>query len=213
MAYYVGDIPSEDLVIEPARAGEPIDLTPFTAADTDVIVRTFDGDPIPADFAVSFQDDASVVLEWPGASIFDDPGLLTVNVTLNGADHRERLAPVYLIVQDPDSGWHTIDTAVREWPDAPEEWRLYQMLELAKEQVIAYVTEPSHWEDPATLPDPVPLRYRNGQLMQARNLWNAGRVDPASGDAGNDGFQLTVYPLDWMVKQVLRPKPGFPVAR
>ena len=53
-----------------------------------------------------------------------------------------------------------------------------------------------------------PLNYRRAQLMQARNLWNAGKVDPSTGDQGEGSFILSPVPLDWTVKQVLRPKQG-----
>lgn len=208
MTYYVGDIPAEDLVIEPARGGEPIDLDPFTAIDTEVTLRTFDGELVDADFLVTFTDEDLVVLEWPtDASVLTVEGLHTIAVTLVGEERRERLAPVYIVVQDDTTGWHTLDSARAEWADAEHlsDLRLWHVLEMARQQITEYA--------PA-LPDDatVPGNYRHGQLMQARNLWNAARVDPSGAD-GDDTFQLRPYPLDWMVKQVVRPQTAVPKVR
>ena len=200
MAYYVGDIPSEDIVIDPARDGEAIDLAPFNESDTETLWRTFDGELVEAAFLVSF-DDAGLVVEWPtDTSPFTAEGLYSLTVVLVGDDVRERLAPVYFVSQG-DDGWHTVDSAREEWHDgAPSlDRRLYQLLLLAREQVVAYAPKLA---DGAS----VPANYREGQIMQARNLWNAGRVDPSSGETGDEDFAIRPYPLDWMVKQVLRPK-------
>lgn len=204
MAYYVGDIPSEDIVIEPARNGEAIDLSPFVAADSTTLLRDFDGNVIPADFLVTF-DGQDVIVEWPGTTVFAEPGLYTLSVILEGPVARERLKPVYLVVQS-DDGWHTIDSAREVWVNAPEnENRLFQLLELARQQVEEYA--------PALmLGARIPANYVEGQLMQARNLLNAGMVNP-SGETGEDDFVLRPFPLDWMVKQVLRPKRAIPAVQ
>lgn len=196
MAYYVGDIPAEDIVLEPARDGEPLPLDQFDGATSEVVLRDFEMVPVPADFLVTIDEDR-VLLEWPGVSVFDHPGLYTLAVTLVGAHARERLAPVFLVVQD-ENGWHTLDTARAEWASAPaSDIRMFQVLELARQQVLAFA--------PA-FEGRVPVSYREGQLMQARNIWNAGAVNPGSGEMGDDSFMVQPFPLDWMVRQVLRPK-------
>lgn len=208
MAYYVGDIPAEDIVIEPARNGEPIDLSNFNTEDTTVEVRNPAGAIIEADFLITFTDESEgqdqVILEWPENTIFDDAGTYSLSVILSNGIQVERVAPFYLVAQAID-GWLTVDAAREVWRDAPaDDARLAQILDLAKQQVIAYA--PALAEDAL-----VPANYREGQLMQGRNLWNAGRVDPASGGLGDEDFVIRPYPLDWMVKQVLRPKTGIPV--
>lgn len=50
----------------------------------------------------------------------------------------------------------------------------------------------------------IPTNYRLAQMMHTRNLWNAARVG-VDGSAGGDTFEITPRPLDWHVKQVLRP--------
>lgn len=210
MTYWTGDIPAEDIVIEPARNGDPLDLAPFTASETLVELRTFDGALVPADFLVTFvpggiDEIDRVILEWPGTSVFTTAGLHTLNVTLMGLldTPRERLAPIPIVVQ-ADDGWHTLDSARIEWSDAESlsDVRLFQMLELARQQVTAYAPTLALGARP-------PQNYREGQLMQARNLLNSTTAE--QGADNGESFVLRPYPLDWMVKQVLRPKTAVPV--
>ncbi|MFC5930207.1 hypothetical protein D6T64_05645 [Cryobacterium melibiosiphilum] len=56
----------------------------------------------------------------------------------------------------------------------------------------------------------VPLRYKQAQLMQTRNLWNAAKSDP-SGQMGDDGFVIRPFPMDWVIKGIIRPKNPVPV--
>jgi hypothetical protein len=105
--------------------------------------------------------------------------------------------------------WHTAASARDEWPDAPVDSdggdaRLESLLASAKEAVIAYapaVSEPL--ED-------IPDGYREAQLQQAQNMWNAGKASP-SGDFDGGQYSLTTFPLDWAVRQLIRPKTGKPV--
>jgi hypothetical protein len=141
-----------------------------------------------------------------GESWFTEPGLHQLRCTLTTADGRQQRIDALQIVVHEDDGWHTLPSARSEWRDAPDQdERLYPLLELAKQQVLAYAPALDEFATP-------PLHYRQAQLLQARNLWNAGRVDPASGQAGGDSFALTPFPLDWTVKQMLRPKSARPVA-
>lgn len=214
MAYYVGDIPAEDLVIEPARNDQPIELDPFVEGDTEVTLRTFEGEVVEADFLVTFDssdpDDVDrLILEWPATTVFETPGLYTLTVALvndsPGSEARETLSPVYLVAQE-SNGWHTLDSARQEWGDAEalSDLNLFRLLELSRQQITVY--GPTLAEGA-----PVPENYKRAQLMQARNLLNAIRVDPASGNTGEDTFSLTPYPLDWVIKQVVRPLSAVPV--
>lgn len=199
MKYYTGDIPAQPIVLDPARGEELIDLAPFTAADTEVTLQTFDGDLIDATFTVTFGVE-TVDIAWPTVSVLDTPGLVTLTVTLVGPTARERLAPVHIVVQG-DDGWHNHDSARAEWPDASAvpDVQLFQLLECAKQQVLAYAPELPEGARPT-------LNYYLAQRMQARNLLNA-----AGAQAGEDGeFELRPFPLDWMVKQILRPHRGVP---
>ncbi len=110
------------------------------------------------------------------------------------------------------ASWHDVESARNQWVDAPlDDVALEQLLEVAKGQVIAFA--PALPEPAEGAEQTVPEHYRMGQLMQARNLWNAGKVDTASGGMGDDTFIVRPRPLDWTVKQVLRPRKGVPRVR
>lgn len=109
--------------------------------------------------------------------------------------------------------WHDIESARDQWVDAPlDDERLEELLTVACQQVVAYapksVREALEADDAA--PDEVPTNLRVAQLMQARNIFNAQRVDAASGGMGEDTFMVRPHPLDWMVKQIIRPRTGVP---
>lgn len=207
MGFYVGDIPAQPLVIEPARnaGADPIDLAAFDSVEVEAIGP--DGRPLltPGFLAtIETLPDATapvVVIEWPETSPFSVAGIYTIRVVvLDAATGAQERIPSVRIVADLEDGWHTLESAREDWRDAPvpDAW-LYELLWTARNDVETYA--------PALAPDAwPPLNYRRAQLMQARNLWNAGRVDPASGSAGDDTFILRPYPLDWTIKQMLRPK-------
>lgn len=93
------------------------------------------------------------------------------------------------------------------WTDAPindedeadpDDLTLATYLGAAQEQCEAFAPE---------LPqdDPIPDRYRLAVVMQARGLWQASVVTP-DGTVGAEGFTIRVHPMDWNVKNLLRPK-------
>ncbi len=92
------------------------------------------------------------------------------------------------------------------WPDAelldPDVVALY--LAAAKAACVAYA--PALTEGQA-----VPAEYRLAQMMQARNIFNAGSAATGSGDESAGGYGMTSYPLDWHVRQLLRPDNGMGV--
>ena len=97
--------------------------------------------------------------------------------------------------------WHTPETARDQWVDAPlDDGQLQQLLDVAKQAVLAYAPV-------ITDPNP-PTSYVVAQLMQARNVWNSGKATP-SGDFDGGGYGLTTHPLDWQIKQILRPRSVF----
>ena len=100
--------------------------------------------------------------------------------------------------------WHDIDSIRIAWSDADqiEDALLGELLEVARDAVVAYA--------PALAEDAVlPTSYRLGQMLHTKNLWNAARVG-ADGSIGGDTFEIQPRPLDWHVKQVLRPAQGLP---
>lgn len=108
--------------------------------------------------------------------------------------------------------WYSAEDAeaqarvVAAWKDAPvtNVELLEMILDTAREQVLAYATE-----NDRSLPGLTLARLAYAQLQQAKNLWNAGRVDSA-GDVGPEGFSFTPRPLDKTVQSLIRPRSGVP---
>jgi len=112
--------------------------------------------------------------------------------------------------------WYTTGTPEADarllaaWDDAPiENLEVCGMLlEIAREQVLAYAPAMPAPVEGEPIPDP-PARYVYAQLQQARNLWNAGRVS-TGGDIGEGQFTFTPRPLDKTIRQIIRPVDGKP---
>lgn len=133
---------------------------------------------------------------------------------------------------DPDDE-ASVARLIDAWPEAPVD-RVEvcdMLLEVAREQVIAYAPDPSTAEaavaavlerfgmqdklaavlavlatDPITDP---PRRYVYAQLQQSAVLWNAGRTAP-DGTVGDGAFMFTPRPLDKTIRSIIRPADGKP---
>ena len=107
--------------------------------------------------------------------------------------------------------WHDIESARDEWIDAPmDDDVLEELLTVAQQQVVAYapaLPEPAEGEE-----QDIPSNYRYAQLQQAKNLFNAGRVD-STGGVGESDFVARPFPLDWVIRQILRPRRAVPRVR
>lgn len=205
--YWVGDVPTTDLVVVPSRGGEDMDLTAFD--DVEVVLYNPDGALVPtAGFLAQLTTEGAVLIEWPGDTVLDEPGIYTLVLVLLTDDGGRERADSLTFVAQADDGWHTLEstrgTPERPvWADAPEvDTTLYALLESAKTQCIEYA--------PAFTGRP-PAHYRQAQLIQARNLWQSTKADDG-GQLGADGFAVPVYSMDWVVKGLLRPKRGTPIA-
>lgn len=111
--------------------------------------------------------------------------------------------------------WHTPETARDQWADAPlDDNDLVELLEVAQQAVLAYA--PALPEDDVTVEDGyvipaaqnIPANYRRAQLMQARNIWNASNAS-TGGEFDGSSYGITTHPLDWQIKQILRPRTVF----
>ncbi|MDJ0336435.1 hypothetical protein QMG83_14505 [Salinibacterium sp. G-O1] len=88
------------------------------------------------------------------------------------------------------------------WPDAPEDYQTCgRLLEAAYIQCSEFA--------PA-FEGALPETYRLALIMQTRALWQSTVSDTQDG-MGEGGFHVTVFPMDWTVKALLRPKRGVPV--
>ena len=92
--------------------------------------------------------------------------------------------------------------AVLHGTDAPaDDEGLALYLEAAKEACLAYAPTPADPED-------VPESWVLAQAYQARNIYNSGQAGAGSGDFDGGGYGLSTHPLDWQIKQLLRPRRG-----
>jgi hypothetical protein len=149
--------------------------------------------------AVPVAVDADELVLTGGAEL-DEAGLWTLELTLDaGAAGSIVVEPAPLVVEVRD-GWHTLATARAQWADAPRlDVALYTLLAGARTQCEAYA--------PALEPGAaVPLGWRDAQLMQARNTWNASKLDPTSAGIGGGELVFRPYPMDQTVRYLLRPR-------
>jgi len=98
-------------------------------------------------------------------------------------------------------GWVDTDTVEDYWPDAPLDVDVLTSYLLAAWEQCDIFLPPHAYPFP---PDAVPERWKQAQIMQARALYRSGVA--GSGDTtGGDGLTVTVFPMDWTVKNLLRP--------
>ncbi|WP_419817005.1 hypothetical protein [Glaciibacter flavus] len=139
------------------------------------------------------------------------PGIHRVAVTLtDSTGGKSRVPALRFAVDDDTTGWYTVDEAREDADDFRDQLTdavLYRLLTIARNDVLAYAPA-LPVTTPATLP---PAHYVASQLAQAVNVWNANRVDASNGSEGDGTFTIRPFPLDWAIKQTLRPKNPLPV--
>lgn len=136
---------------------------------------------------------------WPDESILTMPGVFRIVIQLrNGGPTDLTVEPFSFVVQEI-SNWLSLEHARAQWPDAPlDDVLLYQILESAKTQILAYA--------PALAAGAViPANYVQAQLMQARALYQSV-IANQNDTVGVDGFAVRVFPLDFTIRALLRPK-------
>lgn len=88
------------------------------------------------------------------------------------------------------------------WADEVDPETLAEVLGAAYEQCVLFLNGRIPAED-----EPVPNRLALAQKLQARALLRSSSA--GSGDqTGIDGLSVTVFPMDWTVKNLLRPRRG-----
>jgi hypothetical protein len=105
-------------------------------------------------------------------------------------------------------GWVPSLEYVRErWSDAPEDDIVLGTYLIAAVQQCSAFTGISDTDPIGENPE-LEERHCLAQVYQARALWRSGKAGNAD-QVGPDGFTVTVFPMDWTVKDLLRPKrPG-----
>lgn len=136
---------------------------------------------------------------WPTTTILETPGLHTIVITFFDALGVEvQCEPWKFVVQAID-GWLTLELARAQWADAPlDDVFLFQLLDTAKEQCLAYA--------PAlAIGAPIPARYLQAQETQSRALYQS-TIANQNDQVGIEGFTVRVFPLDFTIRAMLRPK-------
>lgn len=136
---------------------------------------------------------------WYETTILEIPGIHTIVITFfDDLGVERQCQPWQFVVQEID-GWLDLEKARAQWADAPvDDVLLFQILDTAKTQCIEYA--------PALeLGAVVPINYLNAQLTQARALYSS-LIANQSDQIGLDGFAVRVFPLDFTIRAMLRPK-------
>jgi hypothetical protein len=199
---HTGDIPKSYLDVDffDESGGNALIHSIYTA----VTVRLYkpDGTLSSATLTGAIQNNHNVHVShsWT-TSPFDAPGVWQMRFIFTATGTTIASEPLRFVVELED-GWLSLEQTRQRWPDAPLELTyLYGILKSAKIQCIDYA--------PALgLSDPVPANYLQAQLMQARAIYTsfiANQNDNVDGQ-----FPVRVFPMDWNVKALLRPKTGMP---
>jgi hypothetical protein len=144
-------------------------------------------------------DGHGVHVAWPTTSKLATAGTYTLRFRFTESDGTIITAEPLRFVVEQVNGWLTLEMARSQWSDAPlDDVFLAQILDAAKTQCIAYA--------PVLAVDAVvPVNYLHAQLMQARALYQSV-VANQQDNIGVDGFQVRVFPLDFTIRALLRPK-------
>jgi hypothetical protein len=199
---HVDDVPAFPVVANVDNDDEATDLDWVTSQEA---VYT---SPLGVDTDLDAPDltNGTVTINWPtDASLFTDPGLGFLTVTLKGAGSLSAVVEPIQVIAELPGRWLTCAQARRVWDDANDldNGELWALLESARRACIEYAPAIDESE-------PLPPTYRQAQLIQARNTWEATRAGGIE-SVGPEGFSVVRHPLDWQVKQLLRPKSMPPV--
>lgn len=189
-----GDAPAEISVELATIDGNPVSLEGITGATAELIDPAGIRHPLTAALVVADR----ITVGFGGLEL-GVGGVWSLELVVAGAGSSLAVEPAPLVVEHGD-GWHTLASGRGQWADAPRvDVDMFELLELAKGQCIEYAPD---------LPAGavVPLAWRQAQRMQARNIWNASKTDPASGGFGDGEFVLRPYPMDQTIRYMLRPK-------
>lgn len=189
--YLEGDEPADftGIAVGSGRLTDPTGATsPVTVAvdDTELyaLAYTLEGD----DFTVA--------------------GIYALTAELTVAAGTFRTVEAHFVVEAVE-GWATTSSMRSTWRDAPEsDVALWRLLEVARGQVEAYA--PDRDVVGSTIPRPS-TNLVLAQTTQARNIWNAVKSDPANQGIGDEGFVIRPFPMDWTVKNLIRPQRATPV--
>lgn len=136
---------------------------------------------------------------WEETTLLEIPGIYKIIVTFFDPLGVEiQCEPFQFVVQEID-GWLTLEQTRSQWSDAPlDDVFLRQILDTAKAQCVAYAPT-------LALGAQVPATYVQAQLLQARAIFQSVIANQQD-SVGVEGFQVRVFPLDFTIRAMLRPK-------
>lgn len=136
---------------------------------------------------------------WPEETILTAEGIHTIIIKFFDTDGVVIQCEPWKFVVQKRASWLSLEQARAQWADAPlDDIFLYQILDSAKVQCIEYA--------PALAANAViPLNYLQAQVMQARALYQSV-IANQNDNVGIEGFAVRVFPLDFTIRALLRPK-------
>jgi hypothetical protein len=192
---WVGDVPTS-----PTRAdfvdevGNPITVTSFNGWTAKIYSPTLE-DLGALDL---LEDDGFLLIDWT-VDLLETSGVYQIVFNFTDDNAATLKAEPFKFVVQELNGWLTLEMARSQWSDAPlDDVFLAQILDAAKTQCLAYA--------PVLAVDAlVPVNYLHAQLMQARALYQSV-VANQQDNIGVEGLQVRVFPLDFTIRALLRPK-------
>lgn len=222
--FWTGDSPAAPIELDLYSED---DLSVYTSAT--ITLHAPDWAAVGSPIVVPFEGEPAIAFTLPAASL-GQPGIHTLVPRLTSPTGSVTLPASEFVVQE-DTGWHTLDSARQAWSSAPDDDpQLYRLLETARVQCAAYAPKLTGQVSTSTAmtvaPDPEnagyyvlvepgststaprpPVNYKQAQLLQARGIWQSTMANVRD-QSGPDQFPVTVFPMDWTVKALLRPKRG-----
>lgn len=198
-ALWVGDVP-----LSPTRAdfvdevGNPVQITDYSGWTATM----YSPKNVQLGQLTGTGHGQHLEFTWPTTSILEESGAHTIVIIFTDPlGVSVQCEPFKFVVQDRD-GWLSLEMARAQWSDAPlDDVFLAQILDAAKVQCVAYA--------PVLAVDAViPVNYLHAQLMQSRALYQSV-VASQQDNIGVEGFQVRVFPLDFTIRALLRPKKAF----
>lgn len=194
---FVGDRPDtpSDIFFHD-ETGNPAPTNHFNTLSTTLYSPT--GTSL-GNLTTTVNDGHGIHVAWGTTSLFTVPGIYSLRSKFTVTNEELVSAEPLQIVIQAVTGWLTLEQARALWADAPlDDVLLYQILETAKTQCIAYA--------PALgLTEPIPANYVQAQALQARAIYQS-LIANQQDNVGVEGFQVRVFPLDFTIRAMLRPK-------
>lgn len=102
--------------------------------------------------------------------------------------------------------WHTAASLKAGWSGAPSGTVADELLEAAREQIIAYAPKPGPDVALTADSDTVPVRYRIAQALQVEALWNTRKANTSGDDQmGMQGYSIQLRDMGWTIKNLIHP--------